>query len=378
MPVVRSCLPNTGRTMPLHLDRREPHADDLAGDDAALAALGRVVLEDQGARCRVDAQREQRLGGGRRRPTRGSRGARWSPGARSSRRCRSSRRGGRRAGRRGGRRTTPGAPRDRRGGHRRRRCRLVIVGAMSGGKSSRAQSTLIPMPTTTRGSSVPRPSLSPSTPASLRSSSGAARRARAAFGVRSPARSALGPPVSTTRSLGHFMRTAPTGRPAVSSAASHIASAAVPARRQARSGASQVGRKPSEQQQRGAGGRGPGPAVAAPALGLLVRDGEADLRGCVQQPRADDVVRAADGREPLEAAELAPRGDGVGHRAVQPAPVPAASTVSGCSSSNAAWSDRTASSTRSSEMMVVIRISDVEIISMLIPASASVPNMRAA
>ena len=62
----------------------------------------------------------------------------------------------------------------------------------------------------------------------------------------------------------------------------------------------------------------------------------------------------------------------------QPAAAPAASMVSGCSSSKAAWRARTASSTRSSAMIVVIRISDVEIISMLIPASASVPNMRAA
>ena len=314
-----------------------------------------------------------------RRPTPGSRGARWSPGARSSRRCRSSRRGGRRSGRS---RWSTNDVQERlaidRAGRRRPRGGWSSPAAMSGGKSSRAQSALIPMPTTTRGSSVPRPSLSPSTPASLRSSSGAARRARAASGVRSPARSALGPPVSTTRSLGHFMRTAPTGRPAVV-----LGRVAHRQRRRAREAPGAVRRQPGRpeaerEQQRGARGRGPGPAVAAPALGLLVRDGQADLRRGVQQPGADDVVRAADGREPLEAAELARRRDGVGHRAVQPAPVPAASTVSGCSSSKAAWSDRTASSTRSSEMMVVIRISDVEIISMLIPASASVPNMRAA
>jgi hypothetical protein len=62
----------------------------------------------------------------------------------------------------------------------------------------------------------------------------------------------------------------------------------------------------------------------------------------------------------------------------QPAAAPAAPAASGCSSWNAACRARTASSTRSSAMITVIRISDVEIISMLIPVSAMTPNILAA
>ncbi len=96
--------------------------------------------------------------------------------------------------------------------------------ASGAGKSAAAQSVLMPSPTTTRGSALPSPSVSPRTPASLRSRPGA----------------------SMTRSFGHLSRTEPAARPAVASAASAIASDTTAASRQAASGSSQVGRKPSE------------------------------------------------------------------------------------------------------------------------------------
>ena len=62
----------------------------------------------------------------------------------------------------------------------------------------------------------------------------------------------------------------------------------------------------------------------------------------------------------------------------QPAAAAPASTASGRSSSKASCSARRAVSRSASAIMHVIRTSEVEIISMLTPASASVPNMRAA
>ena len=251
------------------------------------------------------------------------------------------------------------------------------MSASSGGKSRSRQSALTPMPTTTRGSSEPRPSLSPSTPASLRSSIGAARRAAAAGASSSPMSRASGPATSITRSLGHLRWIAPVGSPATSSAASDIASATDPARRHARSGRQPRRPEAERREQRRPGGRRPGPAVSAAARRLLVGDRDADLRA--RRPRASRGRRRWSSRRWRSARRGRTRTMRRGPRSRrQPAAAPAASTVSGCSSSNAAWSARTASSTRSSAMIVVIRISDVEIISMLMPASASVPNMRAA
>ena len=59
-------------------------------------------------------------------------------------------------------------------------------------------------------------------------------------------------------------------------------------------------------------------------------------------------------------------------------PAAPASIGSGRSSSKASCRARRAVSRSSSAIMQVIRTSDVEIISMLTPASASVPNIRAA
>ena len=131
-------------------------------------------------------------------------------------------------------------------------------------------------------------------------------------------------------------------------------------------------------QQGGAGRRGPGAAHPAAARGLLSRHCDADLRHACREPVADDVVRRADAVIPLDARERGARTGGHRHPAQLAPAAASAGSLSGRSSSKAAWRARTASSTRSSAMMVVIRISDVEIISMLIPASARVPNIRAA
>src|SRR5439155_22344879 len=100
-------------------------------------------------------------------------------------------------------------------------------------------------------------------------------------------------------------------------------------------------------------------------------DRDTHLRSPLGQPAAHDVVGRADDGEAFLA------GDEGGHDgAAQPAA--ATSTVSGRSSSNAACRARSAVSSSSSAIMQVIRTSEVEIISMFTPASASVPNMRAA
>ena len=249
--------------------------------------------------------------------------------------------------------------------------------ASSGGKSRSRQSALIPMPTTTRGSSEPRPSLSPSTPASLRSSIGAARRAAAAGASSSPTSRASGPddldhevvgPLEVDRArrepgdvlggVAHRQRHRPPrgatpGPPAATSAGSRATRAAPPRRAPSRSGRA---------------GRGPPSARRRPPG-----------RPPARRPRASRARRRWSSRRWRSARRGRTRTMRRGPRSRrQPAAAPAASTVSGCSSSNAAWSARTASSTRSSAMIVVIRISEVEIISMLMPASASVPNMRAA
>ena len=101
------------------------------------------------------------------------------------------------------------------------------------------------MPTTTRGSSVPSPSLSPSTPASLRRSTASCSRSVSPPSVA---------PETRTRSLGHLSRTVPAGRRAMSSAASAIASATVAASCQIRSGASQAGRNPRHSSRADPGG----------------------------------------------------------------------------------------------------------------------------
>ena len=132
--------------------------------------------------------------------------------------------------------------------------------------SRRVPSPVDADPTTTRGLSIPRPSLSPTRRRSSRPPvvRPAVRRPRRP--CCRPTRSAPGPAISMTRSFGHFRRMAPSGSPAVSSAASTIASATVAATRHARSGGRYVGRKPSEH-------RRPAPAGAD----QVVRAGRARL-----------------------------------------------------------------------------------------------------
>jgi len=92
----------------------------------------------------------------------------------------------------------------------------VMDAASSGGKSAGSQSTLTPRPMTARGSGLPRPSVSPSTPATLRRSAGEPEAVA----------------VAMTRSFGHLSRTDPAASPVVASAASAMASDATAARRQ--------------------------------------------------------------------------------------------------------------------------------------------------
>ena len=245
-PTPRSCAPafQTPDRPSRYTRRRESDAGDLARVDVPLAARGGRVRDDEGTASprRRRAPRPAAPPAGRssvtlpagrrlavdpaRRRRRSRRGApRPRPSSRSRNPARS-------ASRSIGR--PPDASR-----------RLVIVPASSGGKSAAAQSPLIPMPTTTRGSSVPEAlalAEDAGELAQLERAPRAARRPPRASARRRAARAV--PPVSITRSFGHLSRMAPTGRPAASSAASAIASATVAARRHARSGASHVGPEP--------------------------------------------------------------------------------------------------------------------------------------
>ena len=172
---------------------------------------------------------------------------------------------------------------------------------------------------------------------------GDASRVAAACALSSPISSAFGPPTSITRSFGHLSRIAPTGSPAVSSAASAIASATVPqppgpVRRQP------GGPEAELRQECRVGRRRPRPAVAAAARRLLVGDREADLGHAVRQPAADDVVRSTRRWRTARRGRTR-RARRRSRSRPQPATAPAASMVSGCSSSKAAWRARTASST---------------------------------
>src|SRR5690349_12425189 len=100
--------------------------------------------------------------------------------------------------------------------------------------------------------------------------------------------------------------------------------------------------------------------MAPPAGGLLPGDGGADLGHARREPVTDDVVGGADALVALDAREGGARG-GHGHVAQPAAAAASAVSLSGRSSSNAACKARTASSTRSSAMIVVMRISEVEI-----------------
>ena len=236
----------------------------------------------------------------------------------------------------------------------------VIVAAMSFGKSAAAQSALMPRPMTARGSAVPRPLVSPRTPPILRTPPGP-----------------LSSRIAMTRSFGHLSRTVPGGQPG-----GRLGRLGHRQRRDGRQppdlGGRQPGRpEPERHQQRRIGRRDPDPTVAPPTRRLLVGDQEADLRRPGGQPVAHDVIRGTDAREVLTPGEERRHRGRIAHPAAA-APASMASTVSGRSSSKASCSARSAVSRSASAIMQVIRTSDVEIISMLTPASASVPNMRAA
>ena len=230
----------------------------------------------------------------------------------------------------------------------------VIVSASSGGKTAAGQSALMPMPTTTRGSSRARGRRSrrgrrPACGASRRPPR---RRGRWATSGGSSPRAGRRPP--------RPRRPSPARRPR-------------PAARRG-PGGSQSGRNPSDSSSAAPGGATQRPPVTAAAGRLLVGDRQADLGRAVGQPVAHDVVRRADDRR------IAPSGPGIGSVASHGCPQPAAatSTGSGRSSSKASCRARSAVSSSSSATMQVMRTSDVEIISMLTPASARVPNIRAA
>ena len=195
---------------------------------------------------------------------------------------------------------------------------------------------------------VPRPLVSPSTPASLRT-----------LVVH------LGDEV-----VGPLRGGRTGGSPATDSAASAIARPTEAASCQTRFGSSHVGRNPSES----SSARRRAPSRS----GLRVRARPTARR----RPRGRPPPRrtpATSGRR--RSSSRRPRtargGTGTAWRPWR-SPAAAASIVSGRSSSNAAWSARTAVSRASSAMIVVIRISDVEIISMFTPASARALNIRAA
>ena len=233
----------------------------------------------------------------------------------------------------------------------------VIVAARSAGKSAAAQSALMPRPMTARGSAVPRPLGLAEDAAELADPAGTAlvaRRDDQVVGPLEPDRPG-GQPGRRLGRLGHRQRRDGRQPPDL-------------VRRQ-------PGRpEPERHEQRRVGRRDPGPTLPAATRGLLVGDQEADLGRPGGQPVAHDVVRGADARE-----VLAPGEEG-GHRRrrAHPAAALPASTASGRSSSKASCSARRAVSRSASAIMQVIRTSEVEIISMLTPASASVPNIRAA
>ena len=154
---------------------REPDVPDLADEHRALAARRARSSTTRRAGRGVDA--EGRGPWSRRRPARSSSTSRPVVTWRSAQ-SRASNRPSRSASTRGSSRREEGVEQrvvvDPAAADASRSD--VIEPASSGGKSSAAQSALMPMPTTARGSSVPRPSVSPSTPASLRTAPSVARR----------------------------------------------------------------------------------------------------------------------------------------------------------------------------------------------------------
>ena len=135
---------------------------------------------------------------------------------------------------------------------------------------------------------------------------------------------------------------------------------------------------PDREQQRGAGRRLPLAALPASPRGLVAGDGDRHL-GCRRlQPFADDALRGVDRVEVLEPAGERAARRGLLDGSLGRAQVPASSAGSGRASSKTLCSADAAACSWSAATMQVIRMSDVEIMSMLMPASARAPNIRAA
>ena len=264
---------NAGRAIALHPDpwrrrRRRRTWPDLADDDGPLAVGAAGVLDDQGAAGGIDAEGADDLGSSR--PGRsGPRRGRSSAGARSSRRRRSGRRAAPRCGPRAGPGTRRAARRGRSAGRATASRSEVIVSARSGGKSAggpvRVDADADDDPRVVRARG--RRSRRGRRPACARPSASAG----GASGTAEPdglddevvrplqADRPVGQPGDLLGGIGHRQRDRggqPPGR-----------------------GPASASRPEAErQQQRGAGRRDPRPAVAAATGGLLVGDGQADLR----------------------------------------------------------------------------------------------------
>ncbi len=253
----------------------------------------------------------------------------------------------------------PARPRDRRAASR-PRDRLLIVAARSGGKSVAGQSTLTPRPTTALIQALAvRRGVSASTPPDL-------AQAPVADG-----HDVIGP--LEGQAVGS--RRAQQGRRPRSS----MASAATAASRQACGQRQPGGPEAGRDQQRAPRRRQPAAPQAAPAGRLLVGDGEADLRPDRRPARrARRPAWKSTRAKPLQAGRCG-LGDmrAVGARAGQ-ASAAQASGVSGSSRRKVRCTARAAASSWSSAMMQVMRISEVEIMLMLMPSSASAPNIWAA
>ena len=171
-------------------------------------------------------------------------------------------------GSRAGSRRRPATRRDRSADHRMPRAATSSRSRDRPGKSAAAQSVSIPSPTTTRGSIVPRPSVSPRTP-------------RACGSPWAPSPPA-GPTRRSSRRRGRSATSGgpvPSGTSATASAAPAIAREAAAASCQTRSCREPVGTEAERQQQCGIRPAPPTMRPAPAATGrLLVRDREADFR----------------------------------------------------------------------------------------------------
>ena len=330
----------------------QPDVGDLADEDRPFAAGSRVVRDEEGAGDRVDARGPDGLGTIR--ALEADRAAGRDLASGPARPRRTTRRGGRRPGPRDARGMRRAARRRRPDARRPPRAARSSTAARAGGNAAAAQSVLMPRPTTTRGSALPSPSVSPRTPAELAQTVG-----RLGDEVVRPLQAdrAGGETRRRLRGVGHGQRRdrgePPGARPVRARPAGTRATAAAP-RRPVRPTTGRRDRGPRSARRRPRGRPRPSHRPAS----------RARRRWSSRRGRT-----ARGGRGTGRRSSSVPR---------HPAAAAPASTASGRSSSNASCSARSAVSRSASAIMQVIRTSEVEIISMLTPASASVPNIRAA